>query len=321
MRVGQRLFLAVVPAVLGVLAMAALAYWGQRGRQVPEWLVLAGLAAAVVSLGLTWRNTRYVARRIDALVRRDGTVESGGADELDFIERTMAEAQRSGESRGQAAEALVREYAGLLADTAAAVGRRLDEVRLPLHILLASPFGALNENQEEMISAAQAAADAAGEELRFVARIVELDAGQVEFRPQAIRPRDLLAPVLAAASPRIRQAGGTLETDLSPALPHVHVDPRHTREALSLLLDRLAARVGPGSHVRLGAEAGEGAVRLFIEDGSVRADEQFPLAERLLRLQNAPITMLADGALEIRLPAVVKVSGGWPPPTVTDLPD
>jgi hypothetical protein len=37
-----------------------------------------------------------------------------------------------------------------------------------------------------MISSAQAAADAAQEELRFVARIVELDAGRVESRPQAI---------------------------------------------------------------------------------------------------------------------------------------
>lgn len=309
MRVGQRLVLAVVPAVLGVLAMAALAYCGQRGRQVPGWLVLAGLAAAVLSLGMTWRNTRYLARRINALSQRHGAVEDAGADELDTIERAIAEAERRGETREQAAAGLVREYAGLLGDTSAALGRRLDEVRLPLHILLASRFGALNENQEEMISAAQAAADAAGEELRSVARIVDLDAGRVESRPQAIRPRDLLAPVLAAAGARIRQAGGTLESDLPPLLPHVHVDPRHSREALSLVLDRLAGRAGPGSAVRLAAEAGEGFVRLRIGDGSVRGDERFPLAQRLLRLQGAGITTLADGALEIRLPTIVQDPG------------
>lgn len=321
MRVGQRLVLAVVPAVLGVLAMAALAYWGQRGRQVPDRLVLAGLAAAVLSLGMTWRNTRYLARRIDALSRRHGTVEGEGADELDSMERAIVEAARRGETREQAAEALVREYAGLLEETSAAVGRRLDEVRLPLHVLLATPFGALNENQEEMISAAQAAADVAGEELRSVARIVDLDAGRVESRPQAIRPRDLLTPVLAAAASRIRQAGGALESDLPTLLPHVHVDPRHSREALSLVLDRLAGRAGRGSGVRLAADIGEGFVRLRVEDGSLRADERFPLAQRLLRLQGAGIAASLDGALEIRLPTAGRAPGAPGHSAATDLPE
>lgn len=305
MRVGQRLFVAVIPAVLGVLAMAGLAYWGQRGREIPAWLLIVGILAAVASLVMAWRNTWYVARRIEALsLRREGASgKDAPADELDSIERRIAESERRGETREQAAEALVREYAALLADASATVGRKLDEVRLPLHILLSSPFGELNENQEEMIGAAQTAAEGADKALRFIGRIVELDAGRVDSHREPIRPRDLLHPVLAAVEPRLRQAGAEMEADLPPDLPRVHVDPRHAREALSLILDRMAGRVPPGAGVRLTAESRDGFVHLRIQDASLRADEAFPLAQRLLRLQGASIASRTAGALEVLLPA------------------
>jgi len=307
MKVGQRLFLAVLPAVLGVLAMAGLAFWGQRGREIPEWLLIPGILAAVASLAMAWRNTRYVARRIEALSRRRGAApeRDGPADELDFIERTISEAERRGETRERAAEALVREYAGLLADASATVGRRLDEVRLPLHILLSSPFGELNENQEEMIGAARASADAADQALRQIGRVADIDAGRVESRPRRIRLPDLLDPVLAAARPRLRHAGATLESDLPPMLPQVRADPEQAREALALVLDHLIARAAPGHHVRVTADARDGSVHLRIDGGPVRPDEAFPLAQRLLQLQGGVIARGADGSLDVLLPIAI----------------
>lgn len=310
MRVGQRLFLAVLPAVLGVLAMAGLAYWGERGRQVPEGVLLAGLLAATASLGMAWRDTRYVARRIDALSRGRAGEEADAppGDELDSIERRIVESERRGETRERAAEALVREYAALLADASATAARKLDEVRMPLHILLSSPFGELNENQEEMIAAARAAADEADGALRFVGRIVALDAGRVESRPRPVRPRDLLAPVLTAVGARLRAAGAALEADVPPGLPEVRVDPEHAREALSLFLERAAGRVGPGAELRLSARAGEGFVRIRVEDGAPRPGERAPLAERLLRLEGGALDPGGD-ALEIRLPTLARGRG------------
>src|SRR5262245_55971870 len=112
MRIGRRLFLAVLPAVLGVLSVAGLAYWGRYQRQVPEAVVAVAAVASVVSLWLAWRNTRYVAQRIER--RAGGVVDtrdsrrefaagaahapSGGSiaptptlrnDELDSIERVV----------------------------------------------------------------------------------------------------------------------------------------------------------------------------------------------------------------------------------------
>ena len=65
MKVGQRLFFAVIPAVLGVFTVAALAYFGQYEHTAPEALVLIAIIASVASLVVAWRNTRYVAQRIE----------------------------------------------------------------------------------------------------------------------------------------------------------------------------------------------------------------------------------------------------------------
>jgi hypothetical protein len=67
------------------------------------------------------------------------------------------------------------EHAALIARTAEELAARLDEVRLPLHILLSDHYGELNENQEEMLGAAQTAATEAAV---VVARLRALIAGE-----------------------------------------------------------------------------------------------------------------------------------------------
>ena len=68
MRIGPRLFLAVLPAVLGVVVVVALAYFGEYGRQAPAALVAIAAGATIVSLVVSWRNTRWLARRINETV-------------------------------------------------------------------------------------------------------------------------------------------------------------------------------------------------------------------------------------------------------------
>lgn len=77
-----------------------------------------------------------------------------------------------------------REHAALIARTAAELAARLDDVRLPLHILLSDHFGELNENQEEMLGAAQAAATEAA---AVIARLRALIAGDPG---DGVAPRD-----------------------------------------------------------------------------------------------------------------------------------
>ena len=80
MTVSQRLYLAVVPAIVGVFAVAGLAYWGQYDRQAPHVLVIVGVIASVGSLIVAWRNTRYVATRVTRLAAAGAGTRD---DELD----------------------------------------------------------------------------------------------------------------------------------------------------------------------------------------------------------------------------------------------
>ena len=43
------------------------AYWGKYSRTAPEVVVVVAGIATIVSLIVAWRNTRYVARRVEAI--------------------------------------------------------------------------------------------------------------------------------------------------------------------------------------------------------------------------------------------------------------
>lgn len=68
-----------------------------------------------------------------------------------------------------------RERAALVERTASELAAWLDEVRLPLHILLSDHFGELNENQEEMLGAAYGAATEAAAAVERLRAIVARD--------------------------------------------------------------------------------------------------------------------------------------------------
>ena len=267
--------LAALPATLGVLVMTAIAYAAHRGHESAGWIILGGAAAGALSLILAARSGRAAPREPRA--ESPGEAEAGPRE---------------------------REYAALVRGTADEVARRIDEVRMPLHVLLTAPFGELNENQEEMIGAARAAADALAEEVHLVSRLLDLESGHVRPDVAPIQPRDLLAPVLAAAGDRFQSAGAFLESDVAPALPAVRIDARLTREALSLILAQAAHE--PGARTLLTARAARGGVILRIESSSLAPGARLPLAMRLLRLQGAEATPPAAGVLEVRLPAAAE---------------
>ena len=136
MTIAQRLLLAVLPAIVGLLTVAGLAYWGNMYRAAPEWVVVAAAVAALGSLFLAWRNTRYVARRIERLAgrgtRRLGPNQSPLAvvrdaahpgvsaapdeidsieDEVDRLSSAMSLAEAGSREREAAAAQRIQEYA------------------------------------------------------------------------------------------------------------------------------------------------------------------------------------------------------------------
>jgi signal transduction histidine kinase len=259
MNVSQRLYLAVMPAILGVFAVAALAYWGQYDRQAPHVLVIVGVIASVGSLIVAWRNTRYVASRVTRLaapaqVARDDELDAI-EHEVDRLRRAVAGAEADQAGAQQRADAAVQEYGALVADAAMAAARQLDEIRMPLHILLENRFGDLNDNQEEMLAAARTAADDAQASLERLRQVADVDRGTLRLRTERVRLTDLVTALLPGLAAEGAHGSVTVSADLSPWVPAVMGDRARLGQALSLLAIDAVRRTPSGGAVRITAGA------------------------------------------------------------------
>ena len=311
MRVGHRLVLAVAPSILGLLAIAALV-WAGKPRAAPTAVLWIAIPAIVATIIVAWVVAREVAARIERLAaaasQRRETVPPNArpidgaprADELDVIEaRTqrlataVAAAEDDGTRRERAAGARADEYAGLIDEITAVMSARIEDARLPLHILLSSPFGALNENQEEMLSAAQSAIDSADVALRRLRKLVELDRGALAPVIQPIGLAELMRPVLAIAQSRATSAGVQLHPDISDRAPRVLADATLAQEAITTVVCAAIASASTAADVAVRAgEREDGRVTVEItharSEGPASLDVR--LARRLLAAQHARLT-------------------------------
>ncbi len=328
MKISHRLFLAVMPAIIGLFTVAALAYWGERHRAAPEWVVVAAAITSVVSLVIAWQNTRFVARRIERLAGAR-SVEAGAElspfdvvrnvaapgsrtapDELDSIEEVVdrlsgavSVAEAGGREREAAAARRIEEYALLLSEATAAMMRQLDEVRLPLHILIESPFGALNENQLEMLEAARAAAEASEVELRRLREVAQLDQGALALRRDRIR----IAEVLQGLRPQLQadadHSNVQVTLDIPPGLPGVAGDRVRLQEAFELLLRHLVRHAAPEASIAISARATEGMLLIEVLGGpSPTLDADIALARRVILAHGGGMQEQA-GQTTVHLPA------------------
>ena len=330
MRIGQRLFLAVIPAILGIFTVAALAYWGHLYRSAPGWVVAVAAVAALGSLVLAWRNTRYVARRIERLagrgesrqarrpsalrVVRDATFPESAAsrDELDSIEDVVdrlsgavSVAEADSRQREAAASERVQEYAALLAEAASAVTRQLEEVRLPIHILLESHFGQLNENQEEMLAAARAATEGARVELGRLHDIAGLDRGTLDIRREHVRLGDLLRALRPQLQADGERTGVHLSIDVAPGLPRVAGDRVRLQQALELLLRHLVRHATPGNTLGIQATTSGADIIITVDQGPAPTlDADVALARRIILAHGGSLDH-QDGRTRMVLPATV----------------
>lgn len=282
MTIGRRFFLAVFPAVVGLLAVAALTYWGRREYQAPAFVIAIAIAASVCAVLAAWYNARYLAGRMERLAQ---------------LAQDVRAARDDGRERERAAEARSLEHLSLLDDVMQTIAARLEEAHLPLHILLSSPFGALNENQEEMLGAAERAVDAADSEARKLARLVALDRGLVPPEQRPISVAELLRPPLAIARARAAAAGVQVRADLPGALPRVLADPLLVQDALTTVLTRAVARTPAGGDVVIDAgETDDGSVRIAIAHGTEGSLDSLDarLAQRLVAAQGGAVHEESD---------------------------
>jgi signal transduction histidine kinase len=314
MRTSQRLFLAVIPAVLGVLTVAGLAYWGEYARAAPEIVVVIAAIAAVGSLVMAWYNTRYVAQRIAQLAAK---VEvKSGLDELDAIETVVdryTSALRDAEQRRAQAQAAadtrIREHGELMSQVASTVSKGIDEIRLPLYILLENRFGDLNENQEEMLESARTAAEQVNTDADRLAEIGALDQGTLTLRSDRVHIADVMQALRPTVDSEATRVGVRVEMEIAPALPPVSGDRSRLQEALALVLADCVRRTPAGGRVRIVIDrAGAASLSIVVQHGAPPAlDVASALARRLLEAHGAVIERVT-GQISVNLP-VARVSG------------
>lgn len=248
-----RLAAGVLPSVLAVGLLGGLFYYGQFGRAAPELILLLATALTFVSVAVAWMNARYFADRLARIAGAgDAWDRHGPIDELDRIERAMgslgsalsaSEAERTRMNAQVAAR--LHEQATMLAGVVSDSISQLDGVRLPLQILLESPFGELNENQEELLRDARSSADAIDVALRRLGQVADIDRDALPVQQELVQVNDVVRSVLPLARAAAERRGARTEPELEPGLPRVVADRTRLAEALTLFVVDAADRSGP----------------------------------------------------------------------------
>ena len=211
---------------------------------------------------------------------------------------------REGDGDREAAARRATDLAARLDELINALSDGVQAVQLPLHILLDSPFGALNENQEEMLEAARAAAEQLEVRLRQSRKLIDVDRGAVPVHARPIGLAELLRPALAIAEARAAKRGVTLRSSVSPLAPRALVDPIHAQEAVTLVLGEALEHAESGGALRLeAAQDGEARIRIRISGGpKLVVTLPLRLAGALLIAQGGALVPDGDG-LSILLPS------------------
>jgi len=316
--VGARLLLGLVPSLLAAAMVAGLVYWGEYGRKAPEVVVAASVVLAALTLALTLWNVRYLVRRFDRITeiiqaeasRDPAGARTGVTDEFDRIEHvvghlgsalTMAEAQRAHTDAQTAAHLWEQStmLAALVRDTLA----RLDDVRLPLHILLETRFGELNENQEELLRDARTASDEMDSALRQLGQVADADRDAMPVKRELVQVNDVVRAILPLIRASAERQGARVDVALEPGLSRVLADRARLAEALSLLAALAAGASGTDRPVVVSTSRLDGATVIeilpFPTEKTVGIASA-ALAERLVTAQGGEV-LRATGSVTVRL--------------------
>ena len=170
-----------------------------------------------------------------------------------------------------------------MSQVSASVGRALDDVRLPLHILLENRFGELNENQEEMLGAARTATENAVSELQTLRDIADFDRDVIVQREDVVRIGDVLASLTPMLVAEGAQRDIVARVDVAPGLPSIRGDRRRIQESVSSILLAALGATPEGSPFSVEAESDAQSVSITVmHAGTPASPTHHALPRRLL---------------------------------------
>ncbi len=184
----------------------------------------------------------------------------------------------------------------LLEEAAVAAQRPLTDASAALHILLDNHFGALNENQEEMLAAAQSGVSSASQELARLREILGSDAERPSARSDRVRVCDILRNLRPALQAEGRATAVTVTMDLPPGMPAVAADRVRLQQALQFVLGHIVRHATPGSAVEVGVQRDQSSLRILVAHAKpVTMDADLALARRIIQGHGGDITVTDTG--------------------------
>jgi signal transduction histidine kinase len=189
------------------------------------------------------------------------------------------------------ATARLREQSTMLAALVRDTMARLDDVRMPLHILLETKFGELNENQEELLRDARGASDEMDAALRQLGHVADADRDAMPVKRELVQVNDVVRAILPLIRASAERRDARVDVSLEPGLPRVLADRARLAEALSLLAT-LSASVSDSElpvTVCTRREAGGVGIELRPMQVAEAGGSSAALAERLVLAQGGKV--------------------------------
>jgi signal transduction histidine kinase len=307
--VAWRLAAGVLPAVLAVGLVIGLFYYGEIGRAAPRVILFAATALTAVSIVVAWVNASYFADRLARLARatEQASGVGGPTDEFDRIEQavgTLGSALTASEAERARTDALaaarLREQATILAGAVSDSLAQLDQVRLPLQILLESPFGELNDNQEELLRDARAAADSIDSALRRLGQVADVDREAFQVQHELVQINDVVRSVLPLARAAAERRGARTEMALEPGLPRVMADRARLAESLTLFATDAASCSSSSQPLSISTARDGARAVIRVAPTNESGSASLILASRLIEVQGGEVRV-SDGAVELRV--------------------
>jgi signal transduction histidine kinase len=264
-------------------------------RRLRQALLLAALAAAIVSIFLTILLSRRILRPVEALTAAARRMEAG-----DLAQRVDA---RGRDEIGDLARAF-----NAMAERRATADRLRQDLVSDVAHELRSPVTNLRCQIEALEDGlAQPTPEALGslaEEVTLLTTLIEdlqelalAEAGQLEIEPGPLTLAAEVERAVKALRPRLTAKNLRLDVDLPPDLPDVHADARRLAQILRNLLENAITHTPPGGMIRLQGRRQGREIEITVEDsGPGIAAEHLPfLFERFYRT-DASRTRATGGA-------------------------
>lgn len=227
-------------------------------------LILAGVAAILTAMGVSWFVSRRIIHPIRSLVVLSQHIASGHYEQRLHL--------NTHDELGELVDSFNR-MTQSLASTEAIRIQLLGDVTHELKTPLASIKGYMEALQDGMLPVTPETfqiihqeADRLERLVRDLQQLSQTEAGQVSLNIQSHKPNEIVQAVIERIRPQFNEKGIALSVDIPLHLPQVRADQDRTAQVLTNLIGNALQYTDAGGEVRITARHDRGFVYFSVTD-------------------------------------------------------